>query len=111
MTKCGRYGLSSFDYTPVTIRHSVKRSLERLKTDYLDIVYLHDVEFVCTAFAPKTAGNYSGALNDERAEYGLNEGNEGTIRGEGDQNILDAFSELRKMKEEGLIKCIGITGE
>ncbi|KNZ75693.1 D-arabinose 1-dehydrogenase [Termitomyces sp. J132] len=74
MTKCGRFGPLDFDYTPSRIRDTVKRSLERLQTVYLDTVYLHDVEFVCT---PK---------------------------------ILDAYAELRKLQEEGLVKNIGITG-
>lgn len=46
MTKCGRYGVWEFDYSPSTVRKSVKRSCARLGVDYLDVVYLHDVEFV-----------------------------------------------------------------
>lgn len=46
MTKCGRYGVWEFDYSPNTIRRSVRRSCARLGVDYLDVVYLHDVEFV-----------------------------------------------------------------
>ncbi|KAJ6627480.1 NADP-dependent oxidoreductase domain-containing protein [Mycena sp. CBHHK59/15] len=110
MTKCGRYGMSNFDYSPETIRQTVKRSLERLHTDYLDVVHLHDVEFVCTDFSPRTTGNHTSALNDEKAAYGLMEGEESKIRGEGDQTILNAVRELQKMKDEGLIKNIGITG-
>ncbi|KAJ7063564.1 Aldo/keto reductase [Mycena amicta] len=109
MTKCGRYGMSNFDYSPATIRESVKRSLERLRTDYLDVVHLHDVEFVSQEVAPRRTGNHTSALGEEKEEYGLLEGEEGKIRG-GDQKILDAFAELRKMQEEGLIKYIGITG-
>ncbi|KAJ3106105.1 hypothetical protein HK100_003782, partial [Physocladia obscura] len=53
-TKVGRYPTSDpsnnpngdFDYSPSRIRASVTASLAKLKTDYLDIVYLHDVEFV-----------------------------------------------------------------
>ena len=47
-TKAGRYGpqLSEFDYSPARIRSSVEASLKRLGTDYLDLVYLHDAEFV-----------------------------------------------------------------
>lgn len=111
MTKCGRYGLSSFDYSPSTIRASVKRSLERLKTDYLDTVYLHDVEFVCTPVAPQPTGNHTSALKDEATAYGLAEGDEAKVRGEGDQKFLDAFHTLQELKDEGLIKNIGITGE
>ena len=89
----------------------MKQSLERLKTDYLDVVYLHDVEFVAHQIAPSPTGDVSGALGDDAAAYGLAPGEEGKIRGEGDQKVLDAYNELRKLKEEGLIKQIGITGE
>ena len=46
MTKVGRIGGESFDYSPEWIRQSVKRSLGRMHTTYLDVVYCHDVEFV-----------------------------------------------------------------
>lgn len=45
-TKVGRIGNSQFDYSPSWVRQSVKNSLKRLRTDYLDVVYCHDVEFV-----------------------------------------------------------------
>jgi len=110
MTKCGRYGPTQeqFDYSPQTIRRSVQRSLARLHTTYLDTVYLHDVEFVCSN--PPPARAHSAALADEAAEYGLAPGHEGRILGGGDQKVLDAVAELRKMKQEGLVKNIGITG-
>ncbi|CDO74134.1 hypothetical protein BN946_scf185043.g184 [Trametes cinnabarina] len=111
MTKCGRYGpkQSDFDYVPATIRASVQRSLERLHTDYLDAVYLHDVEFVCTPVGP-TSGNHLASLSGKQAEYGLAEGEEGKIWGAGDQIILDAVAELRKLQDEGVVKHIGISG-
>lgn len=46
LTKCGRVGLREFDYAPESVRKSVQRSLRRLNTHYLDVVYCHDVEFV-----------------------------------------------------------------
>ena len=46
ITKCGRVSQQEFDYSPDRIRMSVKRSLQRLHTQYLDLVYCHDVEFV-----------------------------------------------------------------
>ncbi|KAL1956474.1 hypothetical protein VTO42DRAFT_7272 [Malbranchea cinnamomea] len=46
LTKVGRLAESSFDYSPAWIRKSVRRSLTRLATSYLDVVYCHDVEFV-----------------------------------------------------------------
>ncbi|KAK2741589.1 hypothetical protein FQN57_005572 [Myotisia sp. PD_48] len=46
LTKIGRVASASFDYSPSWIRKSIKRSLSRLHTTYLDVVYCHDVEFV-----------------------------------------------------------------
>jgi len=45
-TKCGRINSETFDYSPDWIRRSIARSLERLGTNYLDVVFCHDVEFV-----------------------------------------------------------------
>ncbi|KND90807.1 D-arabinose 1-dehydrogenase [Tolypocladium ophioglossoides CBS 100239] len=49
ITKAGRIAGSEFDYSPAWIRYSVCRSLERLGTQYLDLVYAHDAEFVSPA--------------------------------------------------------------
>ena len=46
LTKVGRISGSEFDYSTSWVRRSVHHSLERLRTDYLDVVYCHDVEFV-----------------------------------------------------------------
>ncbi|ORY87650.1 NADP-dependent oxidoreductase domain-containing protein [Protomyces lactucae-debilis] len=46
MTKCGRYDVWDFDYSPDNIVRSVKMSCKKLHVAYLDVVYLHDVEFV-----------------------------------------------------------------
>ena len=113
MTKCGRYGSprADFDYSPATLRASVQRSLERLNTTYLDAVYLHDVEFVATQVGPREAGTPADALKPENLEkYGLADGQESKVWGEGDQLILDGLAELQKMKDEGIVKAIGITG-
>ncbi|WP_057936559.1 aldo/keto reductase [Algoriphagus resistens] len=45
-TKCGRYDLKEFDFSQKRILQSVEESLGRLKTDYLDLLQLHDIEFV-----------------------------------------------------------------
>lgn len=112
MTKCGRYGVKkeAFDYRPATIRRSVERSLRRLHTNYLDAVFLHDVEFIATPVFPRPNGDSLAALGVEANQYGLEKGQEGKIWGDGDQQILDAYSELCKLKEEGVVKNIGITG-
>ena len=113
MTKCGRYGTykENFDYSPSTIRRSVERSLARLHTTYLDVIYLHDVEFVAEAVLARPSGNHISALTSEEKEYGLAEDQMGTVWGDGDRVFLDAITELRKMQAEGLVKHIGITGE
>ncbi|MCJ1338005.1 hypothetical protein MMC09_003289 [Bachmanniomyces sp. S44760] len=49
LTKVGRVGGSEFDYSAAWVRRSVHGSLERLRTEYLDVVYCHDVEFVSPA--------------------------------------------------------------
>ena len=46
ITKCGRVTSDEFDFSKGWIRQSIRSSLERLKTSYLDLVYCHDVEFV-----------------------------------------------------------------
>lgn len=47
-TKVGRYGYTTkdMDYSAERIRASVAESMKRLRTDYLDVVLAHDVEFV-----------------------------------------------------------------
>jgi aryl-alcohol dehydrogenase-like predicted oxidoreductase len=74
LTKVGRIASSSFDYSPAWINHSVRRSLRRLHTDYLDVVYCHDVEFVSPA------------------------------------EVLTAVRALRSLREEGLLRYVGISG-
>ena len=112
MTKSGRYGLEreDFDYSPATIRKSVERSLSRLHTSYLDVVYLHDVEFVADEVMPRREGDHRPALDTEAALYGLAPGQEAKVWGEGDQRVLNAYAELQKLQSEGVIKHIGITG-
>ncbi len=45
-TKLGRYSLTHFDFSARRVDESVHVSLHRLGTDYLDVLLLHDVEFV-----------------------------------------------------------------
>ncbi|MCU6798183.1 aldo/keto reductase [Paenibacillus sp. WQ 127069] len=44
-TKAGRYGADEFDFSGKRIRQSLEESLQRLQTDYVDILLLHDIEF------------------------------------------------------------------
>lgn len=45
-TKAGRYGVDTFDFSSSRIKSSLEESLRRLNTDYVDILFLHDIEFV-----------------------------------------------------------------
>ncbi|KAJ6139372.1 hypothetical protein N7471_005858 [Penicillium samsonianum] len=93
LTKVGRVAGSSFDYSPPWIRHSVRRSLQRLHTDYLDVVYCHDVEFV-TAAEVVTAVRELRRLRDE----------EGVLRYVGISGYpVDTLSELAEtvLRETG----------
>ena len=45
-TKVGRYDLHHFDFSARRVAESIDVSLHRLGTDYLDIVFCHDIEFV-----------------------------------------------------------------
>lgn len=45
MTKAGRNGLSDFDFTAPGMARSLDASLKRLKTDYVDVWFAHDIEF------------------------------------------------------------------
>jgi L-galactose dehydrogenase len=44
-SKCGRYGVDTFDYSARRIRASIEESLRRLHTDYVDLYQVHDVEY------------------------------------------------------------------
>ena len=45
-SKLGRYSLTHFDFSASRVEESVHVSLHRLGADYLDVLLLHDVEFV-----------------------------------------------------------------
>jgi L-galactose dehydrogenase len=44
-TKCGRYGQDDFDFSAQVIGAGLEESLRRLRTDYVDLLQAHDVEF------------------------------------------------------------------
>lgn len=44
-TKVGRYGDDDFDFSAGRVGRSVRESLARLRTDHLDLVQCHDIEF------------------------------------------------------------------
>lgn len=45
ITKCGRYDKAVFDFSAARVATSVTESLARLRTDHLDLLLAHDVEF------------------------------------------------------------------
>jgi aryl-alcohol dehydrogenase-like predicted oxidoreductase len=112
MTKCGREG-PNFDYEPEIIRASVLRSLKLLGVTYLDVVLLHDIEHVASPVWPiPYCGDFERALIDPtaRGEWGINPNKTPRPWGSGDDKVLAAIEELQKMKEEGLIRAVGISG-
>jgi L-galactose dehydrogenase len=44
-TKCGRYDTSAFDFSARRIHASIDECLNRLRTDYVDLLQAHDIEF------------------------------------------------------------------
>ncbi len=44
-TKCGRYDKQLFDFSAARVKASVDESLGRLRTDYIDLLTAHDIEF------------------------------------------------------------------
>jgi len=74
-SKLGRYAPAHFDFSAKRVRESVDISLERMRTDHLDIILCHDIEFV-----------------DMK------------------QIWEETIPELEKIKQEGKVKHIGISG-
>jgi aryl-alcohol dehydrogenase-like predicted oxidoreductase len=65
MTKVGRIGPSEFDFSPARVRTSIARSLQRLHTTTLDVVFCHDVEFADTTDSVVAAVRELRRLRDE----------------------------------------------
>ncbi|BGP36863.1 hypothetical protein JCM10450v2_000755 [Rhodotorula kratochvilovae] len=118
ITKVGRYGRTKqdgFDYSPERIRASVQRSMELMRTDYLDGVYAHDVEFVSEQLGDAgqegfTVGDDGKIRDEDLARWGLHDEDAGTIRGPGDEKVLGALKELFALKKEGVIRAVGFSG-
>src|SRR5256885_7903944 len=45
-TKLGRYDANHFDFSATRVEESVDVSLHRMRTDHIDIILCHDIEFV-----------------------------------------------------------------
>lgn len=76
-TKVGRYGPEQqhFDFSAARVTASVQESLQRLQTDYIDIIQCHDIEF-----------------------------------GDLDQVVTETLPALVKLRDQGIVRHIGITG-
>jgi len=131
MTKVGRYRPADQingkenDFSAERVLQSVQNSLKLLNTEYLDVVYLHDVELraECVGDANE-AGFPSRALQYDRMQYGLPEEQEGTaweqyglageqegkIWGSGDAEVLEGARVLFECKDMGIIKNVGMSG-
>ncbi|KAF9136014.1 hypothetical protein BGW39_009066 [Mortierella sp. 14UC] len=70
-TKVGRYGPKKveFDYSKERVRASVEESMRRMHTDYLDIVYAHDVEFVSVEMAVEAVGELFRLKAEGKVKY------------------------------------------
>ncbi|MFN7936999.1 MAG: aldo/keto reductase [Bryobacteraceae bacterium] len=64
-SKAGRYGMTDHDFTYSRVKQGLEASLQRLGCEYLDLVILHDVEFVPLE---QVIGEGLRALHDARAE-------------------------------------------
>lgn len=119
-TKAGRYGpnVSEFDYSPEKITSSVEASLKRLRTTYLDLVYLHDAEFVAEKVGKGQDDGFEAHLATQdtaegervRQSLGLDPQDAGKIHGPGDETFLAAVRALFALKEQGKIRNVGISG-
>ncbi|WVQ84887.1 hypothetical protein IAT38_007050 [Cryptococcus sp. DSM 104549] len=102
ITKVGKYGPNSRDHTfePEVVKASVARSLKRLQTDYLDVVYLHDVEYALPP--PSYSGNPLDVLQTIISQPPTPTPEEAAI--------LSGIAALRELQSAGQILQVGIAG-
>ncbi|MHC4646604.1 MAG: aldo/keto reductase [Planctomycetota bacterium] len=74
-SKAGRYDITDFDFSAKRVMQSINQSLKRLRTDYVDLYQIHDVEY-----------------------------------GKSEQVIAETIPAMHKLKEQGKIRFVGITG-
>lgn len=130
ITKCGRYGPEKehFNYTTKKIDESIRGSCGRLGTEYLDVALTHDAEFVCervgkshaegwesgivSGLVQPSAVGVSQSREEVLASLGLAANLEAAskIHGKGDEQFLEAIRTLFKLKDEGVVKRVGISG-
>ncbi|OBT53351.1 hypothetical protein VE04_06709 [Pseudogymnoascus sp. 24MN13] len=69
MTKVGRIAADQFNYSRSWIRSSVDRSLQRLRTSYLDVVFCHDIEYVTDEEAVDAVGFLLELVKEGKIRY------------------------------------------
>lgn len=74
-SKACRYDITDFEFSAERIMRSIEESLKRLRTDYVDIYQIHDVEY-----------------------------------GKREQVVGEAIPAMFKLREQGKIRFVGITG-
>jgi len=74
-SKACRYDITTFDFSAKRVRESIEESLKRLRTDYLDVYQIHDVEYC-----------------------------------ELERIINETIPAMLKLKKQGKIRFVGITG-
>ena len=111
ISKVGRCGpnKADFNYSPAHVERSIATSLERLKTDYLDVALMHDAEFVCNSegLASKEGFFAKDALQEEEK---FDAESHSSVMNVDDAKVLAAVQTLFKLKERGLVRNVGISG-
>jgi D-arabinose 1-dehydrogenase len=69
MTKVGRVNGDTWDYSPSWLKKSIERSMERLKTPYLDVVFCHDIEGVSDNAVLEAVGVLLDFVQQDRVRY------------------------------------------
>ncbi|OBT74671.1 hypothetical protein VF21_07020 [Pseudogymnoascus sp. 05NY08] len=69
MTKVGRIAAGQFNYSRLWIRSSVDRSMQRLQTSYLDVVFCHDIEYVTDEEAVDAVGFLLELVEEGKIRY------------------------------------------
>ncbi|KAK0546784.1 hypothetical protein OC845_004412 [Tilletia horrida] len=116
LTKCGRYGPEKhhFDYSPERVRRSILHSCEALGTSYLDVAFMHDVEFVAEEVGLSHRSGMDAAQgpsnNQVQESLGIDPASASVVRGPGDLKVLAALGELFRLKDEGKVRAVGISG-
>lgn len=88
----------------------MQESLEAFQTDYLDVVFLHDVEFIAEEAGNANAAGFPMRALQHPQQYHLRPEDAQTSLGQGDETVVLAYQTLLELKEQGLIRRAGISG-